>query len=71
MKTMLAEKSSDQIQDAKELAYLTNFTAPVTVYMAEHLEGRMIVDASDDDTPEEVAQRQRNVDVLTGWNSSQ
>jgi len=51
----------------QEIASLANNDLPVTVFMASPLTERMIVDACDDDTPEELAQRQRNVDVITGW----
>lgn len=56
-------------RDAQEIAYLTNNDLPITVFMAQPLAQRMVVDACDDDTAEEVAQRQKNVDLITGWES--
>ena len=70
MKATITAMPEDQRQNDQEIAYLANASAPITVFIAEPLKGRMIVDACDDDTPEEVAQRQRNIDVLTGWNIS-
>ncbi|MEB0139068.1 MULTISPECIES: hypothetical protein [unclassified Undibacterium] len=53
----------------QEITCLNN-NLPITVFIAEPLTERMIIDADEDDTPEEIAQRQRNIDILTGWNGS-
>ena len=61
---------TNQKNDEQEIAYLTNNNLPITVFMAEPLTERMIIDADEDDTPEETAQRQSNIDILTGWNAT-
>lgn len=40
---------------------------PVTVFIAEPLKGRLIVDAQPGEPPDETAQRQGFVDLITKW----
>ena len=42
--------------------------APLSVFVAEPLAGRLTTDVRDGDTPEDVAQRQEYLDIITGWN---
>lgn len=41
--------------------------APLNVFIAEPITSRLITDAQEGDTPEDVARRQEYLDLVTGW----
>jgi len=61
----MTNRKHDETED-EELRRLHG-DRPMTVFIAEPLKGRLIVDDQPGETPEEKAQRQAFVDLITKW----
>ena len=59
----------NQADIEKEIAILCDPDFPVTDFIATPIAESLIVDPGIEDTPDEVAQRQKNMDIFIGWNS--
>lgn len=59
-------KQDEETKNEETIRRLCN-DVPVTVFIAEPLKGRLIVDDQPGETPEEKAQHQAYVDLITKW----